>query len=202
MSGAILVTDTFLSRHGAELDVVLRDLGPGEEELLTLRARVLRIERNGDEVDLGLEFVDRVESTATRLQALVEALRSRLASFPGEAEAGAKVASTNETATTRKAGPAPAWVQESGSPTSERLARLEEELAVGRQIQLSMLPKSCPVVPGWQFRDIYLSARQVGGDFYDFFELPDQPHLLGLVIGDVSGKGVPAALFMGISRTL
>lgn len=80
--------------------------------------------------------------------------------------------------------------------------KLEKELAVGRQIQLSLLPKSCPIIPGWEFCDIYKAARQVGGDLYDFFELPGQPGLLGLVIADVSDKGVPAALFMGISRTL
>lgn len=80
--------------------------------------------------------------------------------------------------------------------------RLEEELALGRQIQLSMLPKSCPNPPGWQFCDIYQAARLVGGDFYDFFELPGEADRLGLVIGDVSDKGVAAALFMGISRTL
>lgn len=80
--------------------------------------------------------------------------------------------------------------------------KLEKELAVGRQIQLSLLPKSCPIIPGWEFCDIYKAARQVGGDLYDFFELPGQPDLLGLVIADVSDKGVPAALFMGISRTL
>lgn len=80
--------------------------------------------------------------------------------------------------------------------------RLEEELDVGRRIQLSLLPKSCPVVPGWQFCDIYQAARQVGGDLYDIFELPGDSGQLGLVIGDVSDKGVPAALFMGVSRTL
>lgn len=80
--------------------------------------------------------------------------------------------------------------------------RLEKELAVGRQIQLSLLPKASPVKPGWEFCDTYKAARQVGGDLYDFFELPGQPNLLGLVIGDVADKGVPAALFMGVSRTL
>jgi len=80
--------------------------------------------------------------------------------------------------------------------------KLDEELAVGKQIQISLLPKSCPVVPGWQFCDIYRPARQVGGDLYDFFELPGEHGRLGLVIGDVADKGVPAALFMGVSRTL
>jgi serine phosphatase RsbU (regulator of sigma subunit) len=80
--------------------------------------------------------------------------------------------------------------------------RLEKELAVGQQIQLSLLPKACPVVPGWEFAAFYQAARLVGGDFYDFFELPGEPNRLGMVIADVSDKGVPAALFMALSRTV
>jgi sigma-B regulation protein RsbU (phosphoserine phosphatase) len=80
--------------------------------------------------------------------------------------------------------------------------RIEEELAVGRQIQLSMLPPGVPAVPGWEISAVYEPARQVGGDFYDFFELPGEPGRLGLVVADVSDKGVPAALFMALSRTI
>ena len=80
--------------------------------------------------------------------------------------------------------------------------RLEEEIAVGREIQLGFLPKSCPTPQGWQFCDVYQAARIVGGDFYDFFSLPGDESRLGLVIGDVSGKGVPAALYMAVSRSL
>lgn len=80
--------------------------------------------------------------------------------------------------------------------------RLEEELAVGRQIQFSMLPLCCPVIPGWEFAATYEPAREVGGDFYDFFPLPGEPGRLGLLIADVAGKGVPAALFMALSRTI
>jgi len=80
--------------------------------------------------------------------------------------------------------------------------RLEEELAVGRQIQRSMLPKSTPTAVGWDFAAVYQAARIVGGDFYDFCELPGKPPRLGLVIADVADKGVPAALFMALSRTV
>jgi serine phosphatase RsbU (regulator of sigma subunit) len=83
-----------------------------------------------------------------------------------------------------------------------RLQRLEEELSVGRKIQRSLLPASSPSFAGWQFNDLYRPARQVGGDLYDYFVLPDGGHRLGLVIGDVAGQGVPAALFMATSRTL
>ncbi len=79
---------------------------------------------------------------------------------------------------------------------------LEKELALGQQIQLSLLPKTPPVVPGWEFAVYYQPARLVGGDFYDFFELSADPHRLGMVVADVVGKGVPAALFMGLSRTI
>jgi serine phosphatase RsbU (regulator of sigma subunit) len=80
--------------------------------------------------------------------------------------------------------------------------RLEEELAIARQIQLSLLPEDCPVVPGWEFAATYQPARVVGGDLYDFLELPGEPRQLGLVIADVTDKGIPAALFMAFSRTI
>ena len=77
-----------------------------------------------------------------------------------------------------------------------KMQRMERDLEVGRQIQLSMLPDACPVVPGWECAASYEAARVVGGDFYDFFPLASKPGQLGLVIADVAGKGVPAALFM------
>ena len=86
--------------------------------------------------------------------------------------------------------------------TDEALTRKMAELSVGREIQLSLLPKSCPTPPGWQFAAVYQAARTVGGDFYDFCELPGPPARLGVVIADVADKGVPAALFMALSRTI
>lgn len=79
--------------------------------------------------------------------------------------------------------------------------RIEEELAVGRGIQRSMLPAETPQLPGWQFATNFEAARHVGGDFYDYFPLPGEPGRWGLVIADVSDTGVPAALFMALSRT-
>jgi len=78
--------------------------------------------------------------------------------------------------------------------------RIEQELQVARLIQQTLLPKSLPGVPGYDMAAYYQPAREVGGDFYDFLELEDG--LLGLVIGDVSGKGVPAAIVMAITRTM
>ena len=81
--------------------------------------------------------------------------------------------------------------------------RIETELALAEQIQTSVLPKEFPPFPDRHEFDIYASmdpAREVGGDFYDFF-LIDDDHLC-LVMADVSGKGIPGALFMMISKTI
>jgi serine phosphatase RsbU (regulator of sigma subunit) len=78
--------------------------------------------------------------------------------------------------------------------------RLEQELEVARQIQASLLPECCPNVPGYDLAAEWRSALQVGGDLYDFFHLSDGRW--GLLVGDVSGKGVSAALFMALARSL
>jgi len=78
--------------------------------------------------------------------------------------------------------------------------RIEQELRVARLIQQTLLPKSVPELEGYQIAAYYQPAREVGGDFYDSLELPDGR--LGLVVGDVSGKGVPAAIVMAATRTM
>lgn len=78
--------------------------------------------------------------------------------------------------------------------------RLERELELARELQLSMIPTSFPAAPGVTFGACYAPARQVGGDFYDVLTLPDG--YLGLVIADVADKGMPAALYMTLVRTL
>ncbi len=81
--------------------------------------------------------------------------------------------------------------------------KIESELAVAREIQLQLLPGNFPAVPNRKEFDIYASlepAREVGGDFYDFFFI--DRNALCIVIGDVSGKGVPAALFMAMTKTM
>src|ERR687886_475551 len=72
--------------------------------------------------------------------------------------------------------------------------RIEQELKVARRIQLASLPKEVPTLEGWQISPFYRPAREVGGDFYDFHLLPEGR--LGVVVGDATGKGVPAALVM------
>ncbi|MBK9927912.1 MAG: GAF domain-containing protein [Anaerolineales bacterium] len=78
--------------------------------------------------------------------------------------------------------------------------RLETEVQLARQIQQTFLPESLPEFENWQLSARWKTARQVGGDFYDVFDLPE--NRLGLFIADVSDKGVPAALFMALTRTL
>jgi serine phosphatase RsbU (regulator of sigma subunit)/predicted ester cyclase len=72
--------------------------------------------------------------------------------------------------------------------------RIEQELRVARSIQQASLPKEVPELEGWQISPLYQPAREVGGDFYDFHLLSEGK--LGLVVGDATGKGVPAALVM------
>ena len=78
--------------------------------------------------------------------------------------------------------------------------RLETEVQLARQIQQAFIPESLPVFENWELAARWKTARQVGGDFYDVFDLPD--NCLGLFIADVADKGVPAALFMALTRTL
>jgi predicted ester cyclase len=70
--------------------------------------------------------------------------------------------------------------------------RIEQELRVARRIQQASLPEEVPTLEGWQINPYYQPAREVGGDFYDFFDLEESR--LGVVVGDATGKGMPAAL--------
>ena len=78
---------------------------------------------------------------------------------------------------------------------------LERDLEIGREIQKSFLPEELPRVPGWEIAARFRPARQVAGDFYDAFALPAGGRI-GLVVADVCDKGVGAALFMALFRTL
>ncbi len=77
--------------------------------------------------------------------------------------------------------------------------RLDRDLETAQQVQTGLLPQSMPDIPGSQVAAYWKPARQVGGDFYDFFQLPDGRW--GLVVGDVSDKGMSAALVMAATRT-
>lgn len=82
----------------------------------------------------------------------------------------------------------------------DRTERMERDLEIGREIQAGFFPSEIPQPPGWQVAVFFQEAREVGGDFYDVFMLPDGR--LGLVIADVCDKGVGAALYMALFRTL
>ncbi|HET7009564.1 MAG TPA: GAF domain-containing SpoIIE family protein phosphatase [Anaerolineales bacterium] len=78
--------------------------------------------------------------------------------------------------------------------------RMERELQVAREVQASLIPQHSPQVPGWEFAGWWHPAREVSGDFYDFLTFGDNH--TGLVIGDVTDKGMPAALFMASARSI
>jgi len=78
--------------------------------------------------------------------------------------------------------------------------RVHEELNLARSVQLAILPQQFPNEPTWSAHACMHPARELGGDFYDCFDLPDGRH--GVLVADVSGKGVGAAFFMAVSRTV
>jgi len=82
----------------------------------------------------------------------------------------------------------------------EERTRIEQELSTAHLIQHSRLPKEEPTLAGWQIATYYQSAKEVGGDLYDFLMFEDGR--LGLVIGDVADKGVPAAMVMASTRSM
>ncbi len=94
-------------------------------------------------------------------------------------------------------------VMKLGEATRHRLDELERELSAASEVQYAILPNQFAVFSEDSPYSLFakmIPAREVGGDFYDFFKIGEQE--LGIVIGDVAGKGMPAALFMAVSRTL
>ncbi len=147
-------------------------------------------------------FVARsLASPIVRLTAMAKSLAdgdlTRRIDVPEGNEIGELAASFNDMA--RQLAASMARLQE----TTAAKERIESELRVAHDIQMSMVPKIFPAFPDQPEFDIHariVPAREVGGDFYDFF-LIDDDHLC-FAIGDVSGKGVPASLFMAVTKTL
>jgi serine phosphatase RsbU (regulator of sigma subunit) len=77
---------------------------------------------------------------------------------------------------------------------------IEQELRLARRIQQALLPKDMPLLDGWQIAPYYQPAREVGGDFYDFFELEDSR--IGVAVGDATGKDMPAALAVSATSSM
>jgi serine phosphatase RsbU (regulator of sigma subunit)/anti-sigma regulatory factor (Ser/Thr protein kinase) len=90
-------------------------------------------------------------------------------------------------------------VREQEAEAQER-ERVHQELRVAQLIQQQFLPSELPDLPGWRIAAYYQPAREVGGDFYDFIPLPDGK--IGMIVGDVTDKGVPAALVMATTHSL
>jgi serine phosphatase RsbU (regulator of sigma subunit) len=86
------------------------------------------------------------------------------------------------------------------SHAAEEKKRFEFELGLARQIQTSFLPDACPIIPGYEICSLWQTAREVSGDFYDFVSLSGGR--IAMTIADVSDKGMAAALFMALSRTI
>ncbi|BBE70889.1 PP2C family protein-serine/threonine phosphatase [Oharaeibacter diazotrophicus] len=93
-----------------------------------------------------------------------------------------------------------AELEQKNALLEESKRRVEAELDAARSLQAAILPQALPAHPSYAGKATMVPARELGGDFYDFFAV-DERHL-GIVIADVSGKGVPAAFFMAISRTV
>jgi serine phosphatase RsbU (regulator of sigma subunit)/anti-sigma regulatory factor (Ser/Thr protein kinase) len=83
---------------------------------------------------------------------------------------------------------------------ARQLERMEQELRVARIVQETLLPRDLPVLTGWRLAAYWQPAQAIGGDFYDFIALPDGE--IGIVIADVTDKGVPAALVMASTRSI
>lgn len=115
---------------------------------------------------------------------------------PGEGPAAAR---PRTAAASRSVAPPPATAT---PPKTERPPEdpLHQDLRVARDIQVSLLLASSPRLPGWEAGTSFLPARELGGDLYDFIELG--ANRWGVMIGDVTGKGIPAALHMAVTRTL
>lgn len=78
--------------------------------------------------------------------------------------------------------------------------KIQKEIQVAKEIQHTLLPKEIPVTEGFEIASLYRSAKEVGGDYYDIIKIG--PHLIGVIVADVSGKGVPGSLVMTITRTV
>lgn len=88
-----------------------------------------------------------------------------------------------------------------GQLARERVARFERDMEIAREIQASFLPETLPVLPGWEIAVRFQPAHEVAGDFYDVFPMAEGRRL-GFVIADVCDKGVGAAMFMALFRSL
>ena len=190
---------------------IVKALGTNDERLLAVRG-------SGEVIgEMSLLAEDGLRTASARVQADAHVLELRRADFdallnrhPSVAYGMLRVLSSrlrsSHDATVRdlherneRLAQAYAELQAAQAQLIEKEA-LERELGVAREIQQSMLPRTLPQVPGYDLGALMAPAREVAGDFFDIIPLSDGR--LGLVVGDVCGKGVPAALFMALTRAL
>jgi serine phosphatase RsbU (regulator of sigma subunit) len=200
LAPAGLVGDTALLRvEAAPADLAREFWARGNEfnrvivvALLTLAILLLLIEAFA--VFLGVRIATGITSAVRTLhQGTVRLARGELDTrieVPNEDEFGDLAASFNEMTAAVRIGREQAIARE----------RLERELRTAREIQERLLPHDMPDLPGWEITGVSVPSLQVGGDYFDFLDLPDGR--LGVAIADVSGKGVPASLLMANLQAL
>jgi len=176
-SAMYFIVDGCVQVHHAEMVVILLEKGEvfGEVAALSSETRTASVSARTDVVLLKLErdaIYATLASHPDAAQSMIEALCHRESEVIGE---------------------------KLGRMIQARV--LEHELEIGQKIQRNFLPATLPAVPGWQLDGTLQPARKVAGDFYDFFMVP-KLQCMGLVIGDVCDKGVGAALFMTLFRSL
>jgi len=155
-------------------------------------------------------LVNRISQPLNQLAAHVKQLAARDFSAPGESQANVALLPLNSKDEIGELAASFLSLEHALQQSIENLKattaakeRIESEMKIAREIQMSILPRTFPPFPDRPEFDLYASiepAREVGGDFYDFFLTEDDR--LCFAIGDVSGKGVPASLFMAVTRTL
>ena len=176
-SAMYFIVDGCVRVHHADMEVIHLEKGEvfGEVAALSSEARTASVSAQSDSVLLKLER---------------DAIYATLASHPDAARSMIEALCHRER-----------------EVIDEKLGRmiqakvLERELEIGQKIQKNFLPAAIPPLDGWQLDGMLQPARKVAGDFYDFFMVP-QLRCMGIVIGDVCDKGVGAALFMTLFRSL
>ena len=176
-SAMYFIVDGCVQVHHAEMVVILLEKGEvfGEVAALSSESRTASVSAKTDTVLLKLErdaIFATLASHPQAAQSMIEALCHRESEVIGE---------------------------KLGRMIQARV--MEHELEIGQKIQRNFLPATIPAMEGWQLDGMLQPARKVAGDFYDFFMVP-KLQCMGIVIGDVCDKGVGAALFMTLFRSL
>jgi len=174
-----LIRDEVYSSKNPLSQVVIGGLIAAAVLLLILEAFVLFF---GVRIAAGITTAVRTLHAGTRRIAAGD-LDTQI-DVPNEDELGDLAASLNEMAAAVK----------QGKEEALRRERLERDLSVAREIQEQLLPHTMPILPGFEISGVSLPSQQVGGDYFDFLDMPEGR--LGVAIADVSGKGIPAALLM------